>query len=178
MISTNIRCWKENLVGFFVGRRLAFPVVKKAMELNWKLRKPLNLTLKWNLFHMNIEDEAQRRDIIEKGSVFIGGKVFNIVPWSKEAMTLKDRIDLPPVWVRFSKLPEEIWSEDPDNSGMSFVSNLVGTPISIDDNTRFQHRMDFARACIMISAKHDQKDWLEINVGRIVRVRFDYEHLP
>lgn len=82
-IGNSLRCWKDKLVGFFKVRRVAFLVVKKALELKWKLKAPLILSLSDNLFYMIIEDEDVRRSIVEGGPVFIGGKDFAILPWSE-----------------------------------------------------------------------------------------------
>lgn len=76
-----------------------------------------------------------------------------------------------------NELSEDIWSEDMDNSGISFVCNLIGMPISVDDTKKYQHHIEFTRACVMISAKEKQKTRIDINMENVVMIKVEYEHL-
>lgn len=91
-----------------MGRKLAFPSVKKHLESRWKLKNPLEIKLEKNMFYIKIEAEELRRSILDAGLVFILGRIFVLQQWSSEVEKLKDRIEKVPVWAKLWDLPKEL----------------------------------------------------------------------
>lgn len=43
IVAEGIICWESFLGGFFIGKRLAYPVVKKHLKNRWISKEPLEL---------------------------------------------------------------------------------------------------------------------------------------
>lgn len=63
------------MVGFFVGRRLSFPTVKKHLENRWGSKEPLEMWLDKNLFYIKTGSEELKERILDGGPIFIHGTI-------------------------------------------------------------------------------------------------------
>lgn len=71
----SIKRWESFIVGFFIGKKLAYPTVRKHLENKWKFKDPLDLKLENNFFYTKIESEETKRDILEASPIFILGRI-------------------------------------------------------------------------------------------------------
>lgn len=76
LIQNGIKWWDDYLVGFFVGKRIAFPTMRKFLESRWKCKEPFTMHLRGNLFYIQIKDEILRNSILSFGPLFIFGRIF------------------------------------------------------------------------------------------------------
>ncbi|KAF9599216.1 hypothetical protein IFM89_036342 [Coptis chinensis] len=72
--------WKEYLVGFFMDRRIAYPVVKQALARQWKTKGPYDISTDENYFYFKFENSEDRKLVLEQGPVFIARRVLVIKP--------------------------------------------------------------------------------------------------
>lgn len=68
--------------------------------------------------------------------MFILGRVFVKQKWSLEIDEQREKISTVPVWEKLWHLPKELISEEDDDEGISFAASLIGTPYSMDLNTK------------------------------------------
>lgn len=68
--------WNSYIVGFFLGRRHAFPTVRRLLQNKWKLKEPLSITLDKDFFYLKVEDEDDKRKIIDSKPIFLLGRAF------------------------------------------------------------------------------------------------------
>lgn len=61
IVADSIKSWESFIVGFFIGKRLAYPMVRKHLENKWKLGEPLIMKHERNFFFIKIESEEIRR---------------------------------------------------------------------------------------------------------------------
>lgn len=73
VMDNGIKRWEQYIVVFFVGRRLAFPSVKKHLESRWKLKNSLDIKLEINMFYIKLESKELRRGILDAQFLFWEG---------------------------------------------------------------------------------------------------------
>lgn len=76
IVADGIKSWGSFIVGFFIGKSLAYPILRKHLENRWKLREPLVMKLERNFFFIMIESEEVKRSILESGPIFILWRIF------------------------------------------------------------------------------------------------------
>lgn len=169
--------WLNVLVGLFVGKRVAYPTVKKFLEAKWKI-KNLDIKLQKGLFYIKIDSDDVRASILEAGPVFILGRIFVIQRWHPEVEELRSKIDRVPVWAKLWDLPKELWGDIDEDEGLNWAASLIGEPKAMDENTKQRRRLDFARVCVIISAEKEIPRTVPIFVGRETDFSVEYEWLP
>lgn len=60
IVQRGIASCEKTLVGFFIEKRLGFPMVKKHLENRWALKEPLEMLLDRNLFYMRFNSEEMK----------------------------------------------------------------------------------------------------------------------
>lgn len=178
MVQRGIARWEKTLVGFFVGKKLGFPTVKKHLESRWGLREPLEMWLDQNLFYIKTGNDKLKERILNGGPIFIMGRVFVIQKWSLELEEQRDKIASVPVWAKLWHLPKELIGEEDDDVGISFTASLISTPYSMDINTKRRRKVDCCRVCLLVSAEQEFPTEIQVDVGRLATFRVEYEWLP
>lgn len=110
--------------------------------------------------------------------MFIFGRVFVIQNWSLELEEQRDKISTVPVWVKLWHLPKELIGVEDDDKGISFAASLIGTPYSMDLNTKRRRKIDCCRVCILVSADQEFPNEMTVDVGHNVVFGIEYEWLP
>ncbi|GKE59532.1 hypothetical protein Tco_1498717 [Tanacetum coccineum] len=120
--------YANSLVGYFVGKNVAFPLV-----LNY-------VTNTWGKFGFEkvIKDEDgflffkfASQSGLEQGPWMIRNVPIILTKWSPNLSFTKDKVTKVPVWVKLYKVTIMAYCED----GLSLIATKVGKPVMIDSFT-------------------------------------------
>lgn len=177
----------NTLFGYFIGKRVAFPVVDNYVKNAWKkfgvVRSMMNSK---GLFFFKFASIEGLNGVLENGPWFIRSVPIILKKWIPRTSFIKEDLGLIPVWVKIHDIPIASFTED----GLSAMATKLGTPIMLDAYTSFMclqswGRFDYARALIDIKADQELKGKMVITVpswdgeGEVLHtVRVEYEWKP
>ncbi|GJR87711.1 reverse transcriptase domain-containing protein [Tanacetum coccineum] len=177
----------NTLVGFFVGKKVAFTLVKNYVVNTWGKFGFQNVIRDDDGFHFfKFASSSGVEKVIEQGPWMIRGTPIILTKWSPSLTISKDEVTRVPVWVKLHRVPVVAYSED----GLSIIATQIGTPITLDAFTSDMcvnpwGRIGFARALIEVSAENDLKKEvilavpLEDGKGHTnVTIKVEYEWKP
>ncbi|KAF5187086.1 Rna exonuclease, partial [Thalictrum thalictroides] len=174
VIEKSSKEWEEYMVGFFIGKRLPYPLVKDVLQKQWKLQN-FEMVADDDLFYFKFQSEDDKIMVIDKGPIFIAGRLFVLKFWSPEVDKGKNLISSVPIWVKFENVPKRLWSEE----GLGFIASLLGRPVCLDDATLKKTRLKFAKVCIEVDLECPFPKSLKIKLGgEIVDIKVDYTWIP
>lgn len=73
-------------------------------------------------------------------------------------MLTKENLSTIPIWVHFSNIPLEFWTE----KGLSYIASAIGKPLHADRWTEKGQRLSFAKICIEITVDSPLLDVVEV----------------
>nr|GEX61196.1 hypothetical protein [Tanacetum cinerariifolium] len=119
--------------GFFLGKRVAYPVVANYVRNTWgkyKLVKSmLNLSTRIFSFHFSSIDGLDA--VLEIGPWFIRNNPLILKKRNPDVNLLKEDMGNVPVWVKLHGVHVTAFSED----GLSVIATKLGTPFMLDSYT-------------------------------------------
>ncbi|GJV52167.1 reverse transcriptase domain-containing protein [Tanacetum coccineum] len=181
--------YDNTLVGYFVGKSLAFTIVQNYVNNVWakfglsKLMKTDN-----GVFLFKFDTKSGMDQVIERGPWLIRNTPLILNKWAPNISLKPDEVTTVPVWVKLYNVPVVAYSED----GLSLIATQVGKPIMLDAFTSSMcvdswGRISFARALIEIHANSELKKEVKMAIpiddvdgsGYISEViRVEYEWTP
>ncbi|GKC36569.1 hypothetical protein Tco_1048953 [Tanacetum coccineum] len=176
----------NTLYGYFIGKRLAFPLVENYVKNTWGKYglKRIQLHEDFFLFQFNTKEGMER--VLEDGPWMIRREPLMLNVWSQNTDLKKAEITSAPVWVKFQHVPIVAYSE----VGLSLISTQVGKPITLDSYTSNMcvsswGRNTYARVLIEVSAETELKDELVVAIPKgkdmghsLATVSIEYEWTP
>ncbi|KAJ0955350.1 hypothetical protein HanPSC8_Chr01g0001871 [Helianthus annuus] len=151
--------FSNTLYGYFLGKRLAFPVVDYFVKQNWK-KYGLNRLMmnSKGFFFFKFKDKKGIDQLLEDGPWMIRNVPIILKEWSPSVTVEKEEITTVPVWVKMHDVPLPAFTED----GLSLLASRIGTPKMLDSYTATMcmeswGRSSFARALIDVHASNDLK---------------------
>ncbi|GKB90549.1 hypothetical protein Tco_0962821 [Tanacetum coccineum] len=139
----------NSLVGYFVGKNVAFPLVQNY------------LTNTWGKFGFQKVIKDEDGFLFFKFASLTGLNPLPIIltKWSPSLSLTKDQVTKVPVWVKMHKVPVVAYCED----GLSLIATQIGKPVMLDAFTNNLcsdpwGRMGYARALIEVSAEKERKE--------------------
>nr|GEU76060.1 hypothetical protein [Tanacetum cinerariifolium] len=166
-------CFVNTLYGYFIGNRLAFPLVENYVKNTWAKYglKCIQLHEEFFLFQFNTKEGMER--VLEDSPWLIRREPFILNIWSQSTNLKKAEIKKAPVWVKFHHVPIVAYSE----VGLSLISTQIGKPITMDPYTSNMcvsswGRNTYARVLIEVFADQELKDELVI----VIRVGKEMGH--
>ncbi|GJR06240.1 hypothetical protein Tco_0529224 [Tanacetum coccineum] len=119
----------NTLVGFFVGKKVAFTLVKNYVVNTWGKFGFQNVIRDDDGFHFfKFASSSGVEKVIEQGPWMIRGTPIILTKWSPSLTISKDEVTRVPVWVKLHRVPVVAYSED----GLSIIATQIGTPITLD----------------------------------------------
>ncbi|KAL5718274.1 hypothetical protein ACHQM5_011194 [Ranunculus cassubicifolius] len=175
VVQAGIHHWSEYSVGFFIDQRISFLTVRDALKKEWRLKNDFHMAADRDLFYFKFCNEEDRRSVMDRGPVFIAGRIFIVQPWSPEIEVKRQQINVVPIWVRIYEIPKQLWTTE----GLGFLASLIGTPKFVDDLTAKEERLEFARVCVEIGVETKIEDIKKFRMnGKEEQVRLEYPWLP
>ncbi|GKB19987.1 putative reverse transcriptase domain-containing protein [Tanacetum coccineum] len=177
----------NSLVGFFVGKGIAFPLVQIYVSRAWKefgFQKIMRDDD--GFFYFKFESIKGMEQVLEQGPWLIRNSPLILNKWSVNMSLSKDDVKKVPVWVKMLKLPIVAYTKD----GLSRITSQIRRPIMVDSFTSEMcdatwGRMGYARALIEISADKALKQEvvmavpIEDGAGHTLeRIKLEYEWKP
>ncbi|GKB41078.1 retrovirus-related pol polyprotein from transposon TNT 1-94 [Tanacetum coccineum] len=151
--------FENSLVGFFVGKKVAFPLVKNYVMNTWaKFGFEKIMSDDDGIFYFRFSSLTGLDQVLEQGSWLIRNVPIILTKWSPNMSLCKDEVTKVPVWVKLHKVPVVAYSED----GLSLIATQIRNPIMLDAFTSAMYveawgRTGFAKALIEVSADKELK---------------------
>ncbi|GJT65696.1 zinc knuckle CX2CX4HX4C containing protein [Tanacetum coccineum] len=185
--------WKEvssrftnTLYGYFIGKRLAFPLVENNVKNTWAKYGLKRVMLDESFFLFQFKTKEGMESVIENGSWLIRNILLILNVWTPNTCLTKDEIKSAPVWVKLHHVPIVAYSE----IGLSLIITQIGRPIMLDSYTsnmclRSWGRNAYARALIEVSAEKQLMEEIVIAVpyGKekghsLATIKLEYDWKP
>ncbi|XP_022030699.1 uncharacterized protein LOC110931622 [Helianthus annuus] len=156
----------NTLYGYFLGDRVAFPVVDYFVRNNWKRYGLQKSMMNANgFFFFKFADQAGMQKVLTEGPWIIRSQPLFLEVWSPSLKLEKKEVKTVQVWVKFHEVPLAAYTED----GLSLIATTIGVPKALDSFTTSMcvdgwGRSSYARALVEISADSELKEELTIAV--------------
>ncbi|KAJ0576426.1 hypothetical protein HanIR_Chr05g0224291 [Helianthus annuus] len=151
--------YANTLYGYFLGKRLAFPVVDYFAKNNWVKYGLSRLMMNANgFFFFKFKTKEGMDKLVEDGPWMIRNVPIILKEWSASVKLKKEDIKAIPVWVKMHEVPLAAYTED----GLSLLTSKIGVPKMLDSYTATMcaeswGRSSYARALIEIQAGAELK---------------------
>ncbi|GJX98846.1 zinc knuckle CX2CX4HX4C containing protein [Tanacetum coccineum] len=162
--------FEHTLYGYFIGKRLAFPVVEYYARNNWgKHRLPI-IIMNNKGFYFKFDSRAGLEALLEGGLWMIRKTLIILKKWSMGTNLLKEELTRIPIWVKLHDVPIQVFEED----GISLIAIFIGKPIMLDSYTSDMckdswGRSIFARCLIKVNSEANLVDVVTIGVPSLTR---------
>ncbi|GJV91053.1 trichome birefringence-like protein 3 [Tanacetum coccineum] len=181
--------FENSLVGFFVDKKVAFPLVKNYVTNTWaKFGFEKVMSDDDGVFYFKFASLKGLEQVLEQGPWLIRNIPLMLTKWSPNMSLSKDKVTKVPVWVKLHKVPVVAYSED----GLSLIATQIGNPIMLDAFTSAMcvdawGRIGYARALIEVSANKELKKEVTMAVPNIddevvshtlEKIKVEYEWKP
>ncbi|GKB77408.1 retrovirus-related pol polyprotein from transposon 17.6 [Tanacetum coccineum] len=149
----------NSLVGFFVGKRVAFPLVQNYVNNSWtKFGFQTVIKDDDDVYYFKFTSITGLEQVLEKGPWMIRNQPMILTKWAPNLSISKDVVTKVLVWAKIHKVPVVEYSED----GLILIASQIGKPIMLDAFTSAMcsepwGRIGFARALIEVLAEKDLK---------------------
>ncbi|GAV92379.1 DUF4283 domain-containing protein, partial [Cephalotus follicularis] len=140
-----VKTWSNTLVGYFVGKRIPYKIVKENLEKKWR---------KWGSvqvisgvdgnFLFKFSNSMSCEQVLSNGPWEVWGAYLALKRWEEGMSLCKDSFSSIPVWVKLSNIPAELWTR----TGLSYIASAIGVPLCMDAATAVGNRLSFARVCV------------------------------
>lgn len=158
--------FENTLYGYFIGKRLAYPVVEYFVKQNWGKFGLTRIMLNAKgFFFFKFSSHKGLEDVLENGPWMIRKVPIVLKEWSIDTRLEKEELTSLPVWVKIHNVPIQVFSED----GLSIIASHVGKPVMLDAYTTNMcreswGRSSYARCLIEVSARDEPLETLTFGV--------------
>ena len=180
--------YANTLYGYFLGKRLAFPVVDYFAKNNWVKYGLARLMMNANgFFFFKFKTKEGMDKMLEDGPWMIRNVPIILKMWSASIKLEKEDIKAIPVWVKMHDVPLTAYTED----GLSLIASKIGVPKMLDTYTATMcaeswGRSSYARALIEVQAGAELKRSVTVAIPSLdgngyskveVKIEYDWEPL-
>ncbi|GKB24300.1 zinc knuckle CX2CX4HX4C containing protein [Tanacetum coccineum] len=132
VIEKVIACFEHTLYGYFIGKRMAFPVVEYYAKNNWaKHRLKRIMMSSKGFFFFKFNSQASLDAVLEGGPWLIRKSLISLKKWSMDTRLLKEELTRILIWVKLHDVPIQVFEED----GISLIATFIGKPVMLDSYT-------------------------------------------
>ncbi|GKE19065.1 zinc knuckle CX2CX4HX4C containing protein, partial [Tanacetum coccineum] len=176
----------NTLYGYFIGNRLAFPLVENYVKNTWAKYGLKRIQLHEEFFMFQFNTKEGMESVMEAGPWLIRRVPLILNVWTPNTDLKKDVIKVAPLWVKLHHVPIVAYSE----IGLSLITTQLGRPIMLDSYTSNMclsswGRNTYARTLIEFSAKVELKESIVIAIplseGKghtLAQIDVEYEWTP
>ncbi|KAJ9557217.1 LOW QUALITY PROTEIN: hypothetical protein OSB04_011831 [Centaurea solstitialis] len=149
--------WTLTLVGYFIGKRPAFPFVQFHAKRMWKKYGLTDVILNdQGYFFFKFNSDQGLNFVFENGPWLFNGMPVFIQRWQPGLCFDKHELKTVPLWVNIYGLLLDVW----DYEIISQIASIVGEPVSVDRYTdemceTKSGRANFARVLVNVSADYE-----------------------
>ncbi|GKE17222.1 ribonuclease H-like domain-containing protein [Tanacetum coccineum] len=178
--------FENTLVGFFIGKSVAFTIVQNYVNNTWAkfgLQKLMKNDDGVFLFKFASKDGLER--VLERGPWIIRNTPLILNRWTPNVSLKRGEVNKVPIWIKLYNVPVVAYSPD----GLSLIATQVGKPIVLDAFTSSMcenawGRISFARALVEISSdfglKHEVSMAIPLEDGsghtrEVIKVEYQWK---
>ncbi|GJT53586.1 zinc knuckle CX2CX4HX4C containing protein [Tanacetum coccineum] len=152
--------FENTLYGYFIGKRMAFPVVEYYARNNWGKHglKRIMMNSK-GFFFFKFESQAGLEAVLEGGPWLICKAPIILKKWSTDTKLLKEELTRILIWVKLHDVPLQVFKEDAD----LIEAVTIGIPsLTGEDFTKETIRVEYewrpprCDECKIFGHVHDQ----------------------
>ncbi|GJU37070.1 zinc knuckle CX2CX4HX4C containing protein [Tanacetum coccineum] len=169
--------FEHTLYGYFLGKRMAFPVVEYYARNNWA-KHGLKIIMMNNkgFFFFKFDSRDGLEAVLEGGPWLIRKSLIILKKWSMDTRLLKEELTYIPIWVKLHDIPIQVFKDD----GISLISTFIGKPIMLDSYTSSMcnnswGRSSFARCLIEVNSEAELVDIVTISIPSLTGDDFTKE---
>nr|GEU42770.1 hypothetical protein [Tanacetum cinerariifolium] len=156
--------FSNTLYGFFIGKRLAFPLVENYVKNTWAKYGLKRVQLHDDFFLFQFESKEGMERVLEDGPWIIRTVPLILNVWSPNTDLKKAEIKKA-VWIKLHHVPIVAYSE----IRLSLITTQIGKPITLDSYTSNMclsswGKSTYARALIEVSAENELLDSVVIAI--------------
>ncbi|XP_022857391.1 uncharacterized protein LOC111378428 [Olea europaea var. sylvestris] len=169
--------WRTTLVGSFVGKKLAFPVVNSIAHKLWgKFGLQEVLSSDAGFYFFKFDSLRQALLVLEGAPWHMANRPLILKRWEPNMTLAKENLRCIPVWVKLYNIPFEYWT----TKGLSHVASAVGRPLRADVITLTCKRLSYARVCVEINALDELVEEFDFRCanGDWITIRAEFEWVP
>nr|GFA86544.1 hypothetical protein [Tanacetum cinerariifolium] len=173
---------------FFLGKKVAYPVVANYVRNTWGKYGLVFLMFSSStgLFSFQFSSMDGLDAMLDNGPWFIRNNPIILKKWHPDENRLKEDVCTIPVWVKLHGVPVIAFNED----ALSAIATKLGTPIMLDSYTsdmcmKSLGSSSYARVMIKLRADVELKDNIVVAMPKITseghytcNVRVEYEWKP
>nr|GFB08123.1 zinc knuckle CX2CX4HX4C [Tanacetum cinerariifolium] len=112
----------NTLYGYFIGKRLAFPIVKNYVTNTWAKYGLERVMLHNGFFFFQFSMKEGMKQVLENGPWLIRLVSIILNTWTPNTRLKKDEINVAPVWVKLHNVLIIAYSE----VGLSLITTKLG----------------------------------------------------
>nr|GEY56835.1 hypothetical protein [Tanacetum cinerariifolium] len=121
--------FENSLVGYFVGKSLAFPIVQNYVNNTWGKFGLQKLTRNDDgVFLFKFATSNGLEQVLKRGPWMIRNSPLIRNKWTPNVSLIKNEVTKVPAWIKLHKIPLVAYSED----GLSLIATQIGKPIMLD----------------------------------------------
>lgn len=122
----------NTLYGYFLGKRLAYPIVENYVKTNWEKYGLMKVMMNAKgFFFFKFSTTNGMEQLMEEGPWMIRSVPLVLNIWTPSANLKKEDITSVPVWVKMQDVPIAAFSKD----GLSMLATKIGRPKMVDTYT-------------------------------------------
>ncbi|GJX07014.1 zinc knuckle CX2CX4HX4C containing protein [Tanacetum coccineum] len=176
----------NSLIGFSVGKKLAFPVVENYVKSAWDRFGLERVMMHCGYFMFQFDSKDGMEKVLERGPWRIQLVPIMLKTWQPNILNLKDKVSCVPLWIKLHKVPIVAFSK----VGIELISAKVGKLIRLDEHTKFiclnsWGRSEYARVLMEVSVEFPLVESVDLDIpledgkGYItVQIWIEYEGQP
>ncbi|GKE37195.1 zinc knuckle CX2CX4HX4C containing protein, partial [Tanacetum coccineum] len=123
--------FENTLYGYFIGKRLAFPLVENYVKNTWAKFGLKRIQLHEIFFMFQFNTKEGMENVMENGPWLVRSVPLILNVWTPNTDLKKDVIKTAPLWVKLHHVPIVAYSE----IGLSLITTQLGRPIMLDTYT-------------------------------------------
>ncbi|XP_021994704.1 uncharacterized protein LOC110891319 [Helianthus annuus] len=156
----------NTLYGYFLGDRIAYPVVDYFVKNNWKKYGLQKSMMNANgFFFFKFADRSGMMSVLEEGPWIIRSQPLFLCEWNPSTKLVKSEVKKVQLWVKIHDVPLAAYTED----GLSLIATAIGEPKLLDSYTTSMcldswGRISYARALTEVSADKNLKEEITMAV--------------
>ncbi|GKA96122.1 zinc knuckle CX2CX4HX4C containing protein [Tanacetum coccineum] len=169
--------FEHTLYGYFIGKRMAFPIVEYYARNNWAKHgmKRIMMNTK-GFFFYKFDSRAGLEAVLEGGPWLISNSSIILKLWSMDTIFLKEELTRISIWVKLHNVPIQVFEED----GISLIAKFIGKPVMLDSYTSFMCNDSWDRSCfdwclIEVNSEADLVDVVTIGIPSLTKDGFTKE---
>ncbi|GKC00252.1 zinc knuckle CX2CX4HX4C containing protein, partial [Tanacetum coccineum] len=170
-------CFEHTLCGYFIGKRMAFPVVKYYARNNWVKHglKRIMMNTK-GFFFFKFDSWSCLEAVLEGGPWLIRNSLIILKKWSMDTRLLKEELNCILIWVKLHDVPIQVLKED----GISLIATFIGKPVMLDSYTSSMcndswGRSSFTWCLINVNSEAELIDVVTIGIPSLTKDGFTKE---